>query len=144
MQMSFARYTAADLWKGFMPRLKEIENRSDADLISVVIYPENHFDNFNPTNLFERWAAAQVNNFDAVPSGMEAFLIPEGWYAVFEYRGMASNPAVFEYIFKRWLPTSDFNLDNRPHFEVLDHRYRNNDPSSEEQIWIPIRPKVAR
>lgn len=141
MQMSFARYTAADLWREFMPRLKEIENRTNSELISMVIYPENHFADFKPTNLFERWAATEVDSFDAIPSGMETFLIPAGWYAVFDYKGMASDPAVFEYIFKSWLPASDFKLDNRPHFEVLDHRYRNNDASSEEQIWIPIKPK---
>jgi AraC family transcriptional regulator len=31
-----------------------------------------------------------------------------------------------------------FEVDDRPHFEILGIRYRNNDPNSEEEIWIPI------
>jgi AraC family transcriptional regulator len=32
-------------------------------------------------------------------------------------------------------------LDDRPHFEVLGEKYKNNDPTSEKEIWIPILPK---
>jgi predicted transcriptional regulator YdeE len=37
--------------------------------------------------------------------------------------------------------TTEKKIDNRPHFEVLGDKYKNNDPSSEEEIWIPIRKK---
>jgi AraC family transcriptional regulator len=40
-----------------------------------------------------------------------------------------------------WLPGSDFVLDTRPHFEVLGDQYKNNDTTSEEEIWIPIKLK---
>jgi hypothetical protein len=30
-------------------------------------------------------------------------------------------------------------LDDRPHFEVLGSKYRNNDPESEEETWIPTK-----
>jgi AraC family transcriptional regulator len=45
----------------------------------------------------------------------------------------------FTYIFTRWLPASGYQLDNRPHFEILGDKYKNNDPESEEEIWIPVR-----
>jgi AraC family transcriptional regulator len=32
-------------------------------------------------------------------------------------------------------------LAARPHMELLGEKYRNNDPHSEEEIWIPIEPK---
>ncbi|MEN9524835.1 MAG: hypothetical protein RLZZ256_219, partial [Bacteroidota bacterium] len=32
-------------------------------------------------------------------------------------------------------------LDERPHVEVMGSKYKNNDPASEEDIWIPIRPR---
>jgi AraC family transcriptional regulator len=35
------------------------------------------------------------------------------------------------------LPGSEYFLDNRPHFEVLGDKYKNNDPTSEEEIWKP-------
>jgi AraC family transcriptional regulator len=40
-----------------------------------------------------------------------------------------------------WLPSSDYVLDNRPHFEILGEKYKINDPESEEKIWIPVRKK---
>jgi len=49
----------------------------------------------------------------------------------------------FQKIYTVWLPASDYVLDNRPHFEVLGDKYKNNDPSSEEEVWIPIKPKVV-
>jgi AraC family transcriptional regulator len=39
------------------------------------------------------------------------------------------------------LPNSAYALDDRAHFEVLGEKYKNNDPSSEEEIWIPIKVK---
>jgi AraC family transcriptional regulator len=36
------------------------------------------------------------------------------------------------------MPTSKFKIDDRPHFEVLGKKYRNDDKDSEEEIWIPI------
>lgn len=30
-------------------------------------------------------------------------------------------------------------MDDRAHFEVLGERYKNNDLSSEKEIWIPIK-----
>lgn len=48
---------------------------------------------------------------------------------------------IFEYIFVEWLPDTIYELDNRPHFEILGEKYKNNDPDSEEDLWIPIRDK---
>jgi AraC family transcriptional regulator len=67
----------------------------------------------------------------------------EGLYAVFLYKGAASAAAPFyQYIFQTWFPNSEYLLDNRPHFEILGEKYKNNDPASEEEIWIPIKPKT--
>jgi AraC family transcriptional regulator len=77
-----------------------------------------------------------------IPKEMEPYLLPEGLYAVFNYKGAASQGAnMFRYIFGTWLPASDYLLDNRPHFEILGEKYKNEDPESEEEIWIPIKTK---
>jgi AraC family transcriptional regulator len=47
----------------------------------------------------------------------------------------------FKYIFEEWLPSAIYGLDNRPHFEILGAKYKNNDDSSEEEIWIPVKLK---
>ena len=62
---------------------------------------------------------------------------------IFDYKGSSTDTSIFQYIFRTWLPSSSYQLDDRPHFEVLGAKYKNNDPESEEEIWIPIKPKKA-
>jgi AraC family transcriptional regulator len=142
MTMSYADYRIGELWGSFMPRRKEITNTSTNDLISLVVYAPNHFIDFKPTNTFERWATVEVENFNDVPNEMETYILSSGLYAVFNYTGMSSGAlAFFQYIYSEWLPNSNYVLDDRAHFEVLGEKYKNNDPSSEEEIWIPIKAK---
>lgn len=141
LKMSFANYRIGELWKSFTPRRKEITNTVNGDLFSLAVYNSNHFAEFNPVNEFDRWAAVEVSNFDKVPNEMETFVVPAGLYAVFEYKGLSTDNSVFQYILGTWLPNSDYVLDDRPHFEILGDKYKNNDPTSEEEIWIPIKKK---
>jgi AraC family transcriptional regulator len=64
-----------------------------------------------------------------------------GDYAVFNYRGSSADPRIFQYIYGEWIPNSEYVLDDRPHFEILGEKYKNNDPNSEEEIWIPIKKR---
>jgi len=141
LTMSYANYNIGELWRSFMPERKKIVNNLTKDLISLAVYPPGHFTNFKPANEFERWAAVEVADFDELPEGMEPFVLPGGLYAVFHYKGLNTDHTIFQYIIETWLPDSIYRLDNRPHFEVLGDSYKNNDPASEEDIWIPIRPK---
>ena len=141
LSMSFANYRVGELWKDFMPRRKEINNSLSNDLISMVVYKSNHFLDFKPTNEFEKWATIEVSNFDDVPTEMETFTLYGGLYVVFDYKGLNTDSSIYKYIFGEWIPNSDYELDNRPHFEVLGEKYKNNDQTSEEEIWIPIKPK---
>ena len=141
LSMSFADYRVGELWGAFLPRRNEITHSLTDDLISLVVYKPNHFSDFNPHNEFERWATVEVSDFDSVPLEMETFVLDSGLYAVFDYKGLSTDNSIFQYIFGTWLPNSDYVLDNRPHFEVLGEKYKNNDPASEEEIWIPIRAK---
>jgi PhnB protein len=62
---------------------------------------------------------------------------------VFLYHGAADDAAnTFGYILGEWIRDSDYDLDNRPHFEILGEKYKNESPDSEEELWIPVRPKV--
>ena len=142
MTMSYADYRIGELWGSFMPRRKEITNTLTNDLISLVVYDPNHFIDFKPTNQFERWATVEVENFNNVPDELETYNLSSGLYAVFNYKGMSSGAAAFfQYIYSEWVPNSEYTLDDRAHFEVLGEKYKNNDPSSEEEIWIPIKAK---
>jgi AraC family transcriptional regulator len=141
LTMSYSDYKIGELWKAFLPRRKEIANNLTNDLISMVVYKTDHFEDFKPTNEFERWAAVEVSNFDHVPIKMETFVLEDGLYAVFDYKGLNTDHSIFQYIFGAWLPSSDYVLDHIPHFEVLGEKYKNNDPASEEEIWIPVKKK---
>jgi AraC family transcriptional regulator len=140
LTMSLINNKTADLWRNFMSRRREITNAVGTDLYSVNIYSESYFANFSPAAEFEKWAAVPVTDFGNVPDGMDTLTIPEGKYAVFQYKGAPENGAeVFGYIFQQWLPQSGYQLDNRPHFEVLGEKYKTGSAESEEEIWIPVR-----
>ena len=142
LAMNFAAYKVAELWKDFIPKRYHIKDAATSDLISMVIYTPSHFANFSVNNEFEKWAAVEVKNFNEVPNGMETFALESSLYAVFDYKGLNTDPSIYQYIFGTWLPSSAYVLDNRPHFEVLGDKYKDNDPNSEEEIWIPIKAKV--
>lgn len=139
--MSLINNKTGELWKGFMQRRKEIANTISNDLISLQVYSPTHFQSFNPSTQFEKWALTEVSDFDAVPIGMETCILTDGLYAVFNYKGSSADTSVFQNIYGIWLPNSEYLLDDRPHFEVLGDNYKNNDPNSEEEIWIPIKSK---
>lgn len=137
---TYADYRAFELWSSFMPRRKEIQNAIGMELYNIQINPEN-FD-FSPNTPFTKWAAVAVSSFNFIPEGMETVEIPEGLYAVFNYKGDQSGAAsFFNSIYTKWLPSSNYELDNRPQFEILGAKYKNNDPNSEEEIWIPVKQK---
>lgn len=138
--MSFIENKTFQLWNGFMPKRKEIKNTIDANLYSLEVYRENYFDNFNPSNNFQKWAAVEVSSFENLPSEMKTLVVPSGLYAVFLHVGPATDAhKTYNYIFAEWLPNSAYVVDERPHFAIMDEKYKKDDPSSEEEIWIPIK-----
>lgn len=142
LQMSFTNNRTAELWRGFMPLRNAIHNTVGKDLYSIEVYGADFFQNFDPTKEFEKWAAVEVSDTQNLPPEIELLTIPEGRYAVFFYKGRASEgEAIYRYIHSEWLPASGYELDNRPHFALMGAKYKNNDPESEEEIWIPIRAK---
>jgi AraC family transcriptional regulator len=141
IRMSLADNKTGELWKDFMPRRKEITKKVTTDVISLQVYDPSYFKTFDAGKLFEKWALLEVSGFDHIPDGMKTFVLPEGLYAVFIHKGLSTDNSIFQYIFTTWLPNSDYHLDDRPHFEVLGDKYKNNDPNSEEEIWVPVRLK---
>ncbi len=141
-QMCFAENTTVELWRSFMPHKKEISKGVDSFLYSLEIYPPDFFIEFNPKRTFKKFATIEVSDFENIPDEMSPLILPSGLYAVFIHKGPASEgPATYNYIFTVWLPQSKYILDQRPHFALMGEKYKNNDPDSEEEIWIPVIPK---
>ncbi|WP_437396335.1 GyrI-like domain-containing protein [Flagellimonas lutimaris] len=143
MTMSFAQDQTLELWQNFAPRKKEIKNIVNSDLYSVEIYPTTtFFQNFDPTQEFEKWAAIAVSEIEMIPLGMNSMTLPEGQYAVFNYKGKPSEiKDTFQYIYGEWLPDSEYEMDARPYFALMGEKYKGEHPDSEEEFWIPIKEK---
>lgn len=140
LSMSFGDNRTFELWQSFMPQRKAIKYQFGTELYSIEIYPANFFISFNPRVTFQKWAAVEIFDLQLIPPGMESITVPGGLYAVFVHKGPASDgPKTYRYIFTDWLPQSDFILDERPHFAVMGEKYKNNDPDSEEELWIPVK-----
>ena len=137
--MSLSQNRTGELFGQFMPRREEIQHWANQNVYDLQEYPPDYFESFDPSKTFTKWAAMQVIEVDAIPKGMEVYHLQGGTYAVFQYKGPMGDPAVFEYIFTKWLPYSGYALDKRPHFEILGPNSNPQDPNSEEEIWIPIR-----
>jgi len=143
LPMSLAADKTIDLWKNFMPLRKQITNNLGSDLYSLRIYDKNY--NFQTIDLeqeFFKWAAMEVSSFSDIPDGLHPLHLNGGLYAVFNYKGLSTNTEIFKNIYADWLPNSIYDLDDRPHFEILGEKYKNNDPKSEETIWIPVKGNV--
>lgn len=140
LPMSLVENRTADLWRQFMPRRHEITGRIGTELYSLQVYPEGYYQRFNPATIFQKWALAEVEAGASPPEGMELFFLPEGDYVVFVHKGdVAAFVAKLQYVLREWIPANGLQLDERPHFEVLGEKYRNGDPESEEEVWIPVR-----
>ncbi len=142
LNMSFMQNKTAALWQNFMPRRAQIQGKQNTALYSLEVYPKGFFDNFDPAREFEKWAGVEVADGTEQPTGIEILNIPEGLYAVFTHRGPASEgPKTYQYILGVWLPASDYVIDDRPHFALMTEKYKHEQPDSEEDIYIPVKPR---
>jgi AraC family transcriptional regulator len=133
------------LWNQFMPRVKEILNRVGRDLYSIQEFEKGLImDEFTPSTKFKKWAAVEVISFKNTPEGLENFTLAGGLHAIFLHKGFASTfHRTSQYIFGQWLPNSKYEVDHRPHFEIMGKDYLGpEDPDSLEEVWVPVKVKL--
>ena len=140
LEMSLVENRTRELWEGFGPVRRNMGLAEDTELYSVEVYPDlDYFRSFDPKRRFQKWACIEVKHTQALPKGVRTLSLPAGLYAVFSYRGAPEKVTDFyRQIFTGWFPGSGYELDNRPHFAVMGEKYRQGDPESEEEIWIPV------
>jgi len=146
LSMSLTNNRTRELWQDFVPYIYTIPGRSGSELISLQVYNTTVLAKvLDPDQEYIKWAAVQISSAGKLPPGIETFTVPGGLYAVFDYKGMPEDgEKIFRFIFESWLPESHYELDDRPHFEVLGAKYKNGSPDSEEEIWIPIKLKSIK
>jgi len=139
MDMTLGENKTAILWQTFMPRRLEVLNRRSTDYVSMQVYQKDQKDLFSPVTPFVKWAAVEVDSHDHIPEGMHRYVLMGGTYAVFVHKGPASDfPKTMQFIFGDWLPESEYELDNREHFEILPEGYNPLSPDAREDVWIPV------
>lgn len=145
LRMSLNENRTYELWSDFMPQKKDIPGKVGQDLFSMQVYDQDlDFNDFNPRTKFTKWAAVEVSDFNTIPESMDSYVLQGGLYAVFIHKGTPSDfPKTAQYIFGKWMPASDYELDQREHFELLSEKTKRNDPDSEEEVWIPIKQKIS-
>ncbi|MDO6597149.1 GyrI-like domain-containing protein [Oceanihabitans sp. 2_MG-2023] len=142
VKMSLIDNKTFELFSGFMPNRNLIKTTIGSDIYEVTEYNVDYFKNFNPNNNFKKWATLEVENTENIPEGMQSITIASGLYAVFTYKGLAKDfSKMMQYIFTEWLPSSEYALDNRLHFNVLGQKYIHDSPASEEDVYLPIKQK---
>lgn len=143
LTMSLQENRTFELWSSFMPLRNQIKNGLGSDKFSMQVYEKDFdYNQFTPQTIFQKWAAVEVSDFENIPDNFETYILKGGLYAVFNYKGKPENASeTFYYIFKTWLPNSEYEVDKREHFEILGEKYLRDDDNSEEEIWVPIKLK---
>lgn len=132
-----------ELFSGFMPKKRTIKNVLSDAVFEVMIYNKDHFKSFSPKNTFTKWASVEVSHFETTPTTMKPLKIKAGLYLQFKYIGLPQGfGELMRYILTDWLPKSKYQLDNRPHFNVLGKKYVKKAPDSEEDVFIPVKLKA--
>lgn len=140
-EMSLIEDKTAELFKQFMPRRNEIQSAASNHIWDLKVYSIDYFDTYNPARSFTKWALMEVKDWQNIPVGMSKFRLTGGDYAVFKYQGLITDNRIFQYIFTEWLPGADYQLDNRPHFDLLSTEYHKDDPDAISYIWIPVQKR---
>jgi AraC family transcriptional regulator len=141
--MSMANDATSRLWKTLMPRREDISGRVSTSYVSMRVHLKRGMplaEMFAPATRFEKWAAVEVAEPAVVPAGMRSHTIKGGLYAVFVHKGSSRLfPETMRYIFGAWLPSSEYELDDREQFEIVPEDWRPDDEDASEEIYIPIR-----
>jgi AraC family transcriptional regulator len=138
MAMSMVTDRTSELWRSFRPRMGAVPGRVSDGSVALRSY-RAATDVFDPEAVFERWAGVEVSGHEDVPEGLEIYRISGGLYAVFQHRGPARDLRPFRFFFQEWLPESTFDVDLRPHFELLPASYDPWSPAATEECFIPVR-----
>ena len=127
------------LWRRFVNRIGEVENRSDDADFGLVLTPPVG-ERSHPDELLYV-AGAVVSEVSSVPEGMASREVPAATYAVFTHRGPIANlPETIRRAMEDWLPNSGYRW-NRIEVERYDHRFSVDSPQeSEMETWLGIVP----
>ncbi|TYP79159.1 AraC family transcriptional regulator [Paenibacillus methanolicus] len=136
----------AEAWREFGRLCASIPNvKPGARAFGLELYEEAA--QGTRSGAFTYVACIEVEEHAAPPSSMTMLVIPAGRYAVATHKGSTERlQETFGYVYGVWLPASGESL--RPwdgvddaagfDFELYDGRYRDGDPESELDVYVPL------
>ncbi|MCB0645958.1 MAG: GyrI-like domain-containing protein [Saprospiraceae bacterium] len=139
INMSLENDMTGYLFSKFMPLMMRIGLPMPVEVFDIRSYPAGFYTNFNPKKEYKKAAMIRLAEGYQMPAEFDTFEIPEGLYAIFEYNGAKEANSAFDYIFSEWFPSAPFEIDDRPHFDIILPMKRQ-DEDAKQRICIPIRP----
>jgi len=137
-QFTMSNNTIPQLWDQFNQRDKEVKNAIYKAALGVCFYEPN-YEKDSPFTYMAGWIVTQVGD---IPEGMTSRTVPACDYAVFEHKGALDTlQKTYDYIYREWLPASEFEMAQHDDFEWYDERFKYGQPDSIFEIWIPIKKK---
>lgn len=131
----------SQMWVELNPRIKEIPNLTRDPEYGDVTYGVCGWVEGAEPGVFEYIACLPVSSIEKVPEGMVGKVVPEQTYAVMEAHGIKDIGPTYEYIIKKWLPSSDYLPGDGPDFELYPEEFDPEDPESSLYIFFPVKKK---
>lgn len=126
----------------FQANKEKINNRTDKSCIIGLNDYTKDFDCENEQPSFDFYAAAEVDDFSAIPNGMIVKELPASKYVVFSFTGRPQDSLqpVADYIYKEWFPqsTCQFSENNMYDF-TKSYEDVDSDGNGNIEYWVPIR-----
>jgi len=121
------------MWGAFGPQIQEIKDVANPSVCYGIC------DNMDPnTGEFDYIAGLEVSRAEEVPEGLVCWEVPAGRYAVLTTT-LPRIGETFKFAYHEWLPGSGFEHRPGPDLEVYDESFDPQDPSSQFDVFIPIK-----
>lgn len=131
------------LWIQFLQRVPEIKHRIIPEISVGLCMNDSNFDisTFTDDTEYESMTAVIVDSDRDIPNGMLSKQISGGKYAVFTHIGsLQTLSETYDFIWGKWLPNSEFEVDSRDDFEWYDQQFLGPEhPESKMFIYIPVK-----
>jgi len=122
------------LWDKFVPRIGEIPHQPEGHVSYGLM---GRFD--QATGMFDYMAGNPVTQVDQLPSGMASWDLAANTYAVLETT-LAGIGETMDYLFRTWLPVSEYQPVDAPSFERYGEAFSPENPVVE--IYAPVTKKL--
>ncbi len=127
----------AQLWGEFNGKYNMVNHRkADSPFIGLCIMEPCTSDKFE----FEYVSGLMVDSTADMNPSFVSRDVPASKYAVFTHKGpLTTLMGTYQYIFGDWASKTEYKVDEHLNFEWYDDRFKDNDPTSEFDIYVPIK-----